>query len=163
MKKMYAKAQLKMGENIAILIIFFMLLIFGIVFFTSIQKTNIQVEKEENFVKESIEISQRTSFMPEFQCSSNNIITDACFDILKLEALSVLLSDPESSFYYYDYFGYSNITVHEVYPENRSWNIYERQSSRGLGGWRTQFPLSLYDPKEDAYSFGYLDITVFKR
>jgi len=144
-----------MGETIAVLIIFFFLLVMGVVFYVNVQKNKIYTNQEEFFAQDSIKISQLVSYLPELQCSSENIIKDNCYDLLKVtSASSTIQSNP---MYYYPFFKYSLITIEELYPGNSSWVLYNFSNNQ-TAIIPTQMPISLYDPTSKSYSFGVLYI-----
>ena len=68
------KGQVKMGETIAILFIFFVLIIFGLVFYFQWQKSSFEGQKLEVFSDESISRSLVVSFLPELVCSKKGIV-----------------------------------------------------------------------------------------
>ncbi len=67
--KMARKSQIQMGETIGILFVFFILVVFGFVFYMNVMKGSSKVEMEENIQLKTIGIAQRASFLPELQCS----------------------------------------------------------------------------------------------
>ena len=162
------KAQIKMFETIAVLLIFFVLIGFGLIFYGKIQGQGFQERQEENFELKAIQTAQVVSFLPELQCSSNNIIVDDCFDILKVEALSEIISNPQNqklkNEYYYDLFGFSSITIEQVYPlPVASWLIYEKTIEKTKAKSSIKIPISLYDPDSRAYNFGILTVDVYRK
>ncbi len=92
-----------MGESVAILFIFFILLIFGFVFYANVMRSSAKVELEENIQLKAISIAQKASFLPELQCSEENVRKEDCIDLLKLESASSLLDS--NNIYYFDIFG----------------------------------------------------------
>jgi len=157
-----------MFETIAVLLIFFVLIGFGLIFYGNMQTGIIQETSEENFELKAIQTAQLVSFLPELQCSSNNIIVDDCFDILKVEALSEIISSPQNqklkNEYYYDLFGFSSITIEQIYPfPVASWSIYEKTTEKTKAKSSIKIPVSLYDPTSRAYNFGILTVDVYRK
>lgn len=157
-----------MFETIAVLLIFFVLVGFGLVFYSRIQGQSFQAKQEENFELKAIQTAQLVSFLPELQCSSNNIIVDDCFDILKVEALSEIISNPQNqklkNEYYYDFFEFSSITIEQVYPlPVTSWSIYEKTTEKTKAKSSIKIPVSLYDASSREYNFGILTVDVYRR
>ena len=159
------KSQIKMFETIAVLLIFFVLVGFGLIFYSGIQKQGFQEKQEENFELMAIQTAQLVSFLPELQCSSDGIITDDCFDILKVEALREIINNPQNqklkNEYYYDLFGFSSISIEQIYPPGVSWLIYERTTERTKAKSSIMIPVSLYDASSREYNFGVLNIEVY--
>lgn len=152
-----------MGETIAILVIFFFLIIFGFSFYVRLQGTTIATMEKENADLKSIQIAQKASFLPELQCSSKNVQTDNCFDLIKIYAFSKLLNNTEADFYhyYYDVFGYTNISIKKVYPPGKEYNLY-LPNVTGRGAYKLyRVPVSLYNATSRTYSFGVLSVRYY--
>jgi len=161
---MKKKAQIEMGESIAIIFIFIVLIGFGLIFYMNITKGTGTVKKEETSQLETIEIIQKASFLPELQCSGNSIIKQNCMDIFKLEAAEPIIR--EHQIHYFDVFGYSIISIDEIYPVSRNWTIYNNSLDDMLLQNRaekktTYKPILLYDPVDKLYHFGMLTIGVY--
>ena len=160
------RSQISLAESVAVVFVFFLLVVAGFIFYSKIEKRDIIKEREEFQELGTIEISQLISFLPEIQCSRDNVPTYNCFDILKLKGL--ISSAKRNRLHYYDIFRNSNITIKQIYPEgDSSWNIYEnvRNWTRKLS---TQVPVSLFnatgDPLQNIdpyFAFGVMTIDVF--
>ncbi len=155
---MERKAQIRMGETIAVLIIFFFLLIFGVIFYTNVKISKQYSTNEEYFQQQSIKISQMVSFLPELQCSSENIIDDNCYDKYKLGPASTHIIDNAN--FYFPFFSYSEIVIDEIYPGTDSWVLYNHTLNRSYPMF-TYVPISLYEPTTKEYSFGVLSISYY--
>jgi len=155
------KAQIQIGETIAVLFVFFILIIIGFVFYVNVIKSNIDIEKEELSQLRSVGISQRIMFLPEVQCSEDNIIIDNCIDILKLEYAQSVMK--ENEIYYYDLLEFSDVSVLQVYPDEAKWSLYSRKTDDFSSRFVTNVPVSLYNPATRKHGFGILTIeTLFK-
>lgn len=150
------KSQIQIGETIAVLFIFFILIIIGFIFYVKIIKGNIELEKEEMQQLKSVGIAQSIIFLPEVQCSEDNIIIDNCIDILKLTSAESIMN--ENELYYYDMLGFSDVTIRQIYPDEAKWSIYSRKTQSFRNKFVTNVPLSLYDPITRKHSFGVLTI-----
>ena len=151
-----------MFETIAVLIIFFVLIGFGLVFYSSIQGQGFQAKQEENFELKAIQTAQLVSFLPEIQCSSDGIITNDCFDILKIDALNYVNTGKIRDEYYFDTFGFSEITIDQIYPfPVVSWIIYQKPLDNYKTISSVKIPVSLYDAKKREYGFGVLNIDIY--
>ncbi|TKJ17385.1 hypothetical protein CEE44_02520 [Candidatus Woesearchaeota archaeon B3_Woes] len=153
---MKKKSQIQMMETIAIMLIFFVIIVIGFTFYirTSGFSQGQKIAKIQEL--ESIKVSQAISFLPELQCSSKNIIKDNCFDMYKLSAFMTL---PDKNNVYYPFFYYSDITVKEIYPSNKEWNIYNRTRSGSV--YKTSIPILLYNATTRTNSFGMLEIKYY--
>jgi ABC-type glycerol-3-phosphate transport system permease component len=151
------KAQIQIMETIAIMLIFFVLVVIGFLFFlrTSTYKQAETVTKIQEL--ESIRVSQTISFFPELQCSSKNIVQDNCFDRLKLNAFSDNSFNKDT---YYQFFYYSNITVTEYYPSKNTWNLYQKVANGT--SYKTFVPILIYNPINRTNSFGVLTVQSYE-
>lgn len=160
-KKASRKAQIQITETIAVLFVFFLLIIIGFIFYVRIIKGNIDLEKEELSQLRSIGIAQRVMFLPELQCSEDNVITDNCIDLLKLDSAQNLMR--ENELYYYDLLEFSEVNVTQIYPIEFKRNIYSRKIENPKSSILTPVPISLYDPVTKKYSFGILTVETQSR
>jgi len=155
------RAQIQINETIIVLFIFFMLVIFGIVFFARIQKVNIQAEQKSLQNLDLIKVSQIISSLPELSCSIGNVQTDDCYDIMKLEAFMEILK--EDKLYFSGTLLYNtNITLKQYDPFNDHWSntryLYDNPIEDS--DIRKVFvPTILYDKRTATKSFGLLELT----
>lgn len=166
-----------MTETIAVMFVFFILLVLAIVFYARIQTAGIITESEEQFIKKAIGISQIISFLPEVQCSQENVVKENCFDKLKLKGFNnVIASDNDNKLYYYDQFGFANITIYFIYPSDEpSITLYDNEKLNypdisnpdyAVPAWKriTTFPtpISVYDPTRKRNMLGILMIKIYQ-
>lgn len=162
---MNKKAQIQIGETVAVLFVFFILIAIGFIFYAKVIKSNIESEKEELSQLQSVSIAQKIMFMPELQCSQD-IVTEIsnCIDKLKLESADDIIKSNE--LYYFDLLGYSDITISQIYPSDSEYsniNIYSRKIEDFTNKFVTNVPVSLYKPIDKTYSFGILTIETLTR
>lgn len=150
------RAQIQIGETIAVLFVFFMLIVIGFIFYVKVIKGNIENEKEEISQLKSVAIAQRVMFLPEVQCSEDNIIIDNCIDILKLDSAQSVMKQNE--LYYYDLLEFSDVNIQQIYPNEAKWSIYSRKTDDFTGKFVTNVPISLYNPVTRRHAFGVLSI-----
>ncbi len=105
------RAQIKMTETIAVLIIFFFLLVFAISFFSGEEKRSTEKKISEFQELDAVKIAQIASFMPELQCSKS--ANKNCVDLYKARAFSSFKEKNKE--YYYDFFKNAKIVL-EYYP-----------------------------------------------
>jgi len=158
---MHRKSQIQMLETISVLAIASILILLGLIFYSGMLKSSIEVEKGEGTQLDAIKIAQRSSFLPELQCSQDNIIIDNCINILNLEALSEIIN--ENEIYYFDKFSFSRIIVTKIYPDNEEWILYNRPLEQYSNKIVTNSPILLFDPVEDKNYFGVMSIEVFSK
>ncbi len=153
---MKKKSQIQIGETIAVLFVFFILVVIGFMFYAKVFKGNLETEKDELSQARSVGIAQRIMFLPELQCSEDNVIIDNCIDILKLESAQKLMLD--NSLYYYDLLEFSDVDIVQIYPKEISWNIYSRTTEDVKNRFVTNVPISLYNSTTRRFTFGILTI-----
>ena len=150
-----------MGETIAVVFVFLILVVVGLIFYTRVLKGELETEKEEISQLRSVGIVQRVMFLPEVQCSEDNIIIDNCVDILKLDSAQKIMK--ENVLYYYDLLEFSNISISQIYPTNAKWNIYSRKTEDFSNKFVTNVPISLYDPSTRKSGFGILTVETLSK
>ncbi len=159
------KAQMHMMETIAVLLIFFVLVLIGIIFYVNVMKGNLEIEAEEARQLEAIEVAQRAIHLPEVQCSKGmDIVTSDCVDVLMMEAFDSEGIVSKNQLYYHDRLGFSKIVVREIYPnENKpEWVLYNLSLDKFKDKMTTYLPVSLKHSKENKYSFGIMQVDVFQ-
>ena len=158
------RAQIKMFETIAILVIFFILLMFGFMFYARVQKSSFALEREQTFVLQAVKVSQAIFFLPEVQCSrGRNIPESDCIDLLKLTAASEIILANNAD--YFNLLGYSNIYVEKIYPLDSGENtfiLYDFPKNQDNGKISTQFPISLKNPITNKYYFAVLYVDIYR-
>jgi hypothetical protein len=160
------KAQIKMGESIIILFIFFILVVFGLVFYASISKYTSgrdAVEAEEMNVEN---IQKELRFLSEIQCTESGNTRFDCYDIGKIIATQEAIQT-HYDYYAQNVFLQTNISFIEVFPGNEEWSLYEPGFTEDdmlniKGGSAFQIPVTLFHPIDDTYNFGYVSIMVYK-
>lgn len=155
-------SQIQIGETIAVLFVFFILIVIGFMFYARIIKGNIEIEKEELSQLRSVGIAQRLMFLPEIQCSQDveEEITN-CIDMLKLDSAQSLMKEKEV--YYYDLLEFSDVNIFQIYPNEAKWSLYSRKTDDFKDKFVTNVPVSLYNPIAKRYGFGVLTIETLSK
>ena len=137
---------MQMGENVAILFIFFILLIISLVFYARLTETRIGIKQEEAFAGEAIQIAQRVASLPETQCSKNNIVEENCYDLYKLAALEEINQLEGNRVHYFNTLGFSTITVRQVFPQG-TWSktMYDNPITDFVEKSSIQIPIAVCD------------------
>lgn len=160
------RAQLKMGESFAVLVVFFILLGIGLIFYNAIQRSSVREQQEESLDKRAIQLAQAAAFLPEIQCSFADVVQENCIDLYKLMAFTQMARIDANYLSYRTLFGNSRIAVRELYPNSRSWEIYDA-AQPGQTQYRTKIstfvPVALLDAsvRPETYAFGYLNVTLY--
>ncbi|HIH92091.1 TPA: hypothetical protein HA281_04760 [Candidatus Woesearchaeota archaeon] len=155
------RAQVQMGETIAILLVFFFFVVIGMVFYVNIIKSKSATEREENTQLEAITVLKKALALPELQCSRQNIVEDSCIDLLKLQAASIVV--PQHQEYYFDSLGFSVVSVQEVYPSTHNYTLYNSPLDKYSSKSVTNAPISLLDPVTGTNAFGVITIDTYAR
>ncbi|MBS1266904.1 MAG: hypothetical protein MAG795_00873 [Candidatus Woesearchaeota archaeon] len=159
------KAQTKIFETIAVLVVFFFLLSIGMVFYARESKINSLAERERGYDLQALDVIQVVSNLPELQCSSDGIIIENCFDLAKLESFEELKG--KNSQYYTNAFGFSRIIIDEIYPnDDNKWEIHN-QKPEDDRKWssmdKSTIPISILDNLDNGqYRAAVLTIEVYR-
>lgn len=165
--KLSRKAQIKMVETIGILIIFFLLLVFGFNFFGNVGAGQVEKSRNKAFELKSIEVAQTILFLAELQCTEQESVDIDCIDIEKMKAFRNIaynktnpLFMDSARLHYFNMFGKARISLHEVYPANNSWTFYDNFNVTRTRKLTTNLPVTIFHPIGNSFSFGYLQIEV---
>lgn len=154
------KAQIKMAETIAILFIFFVILMFGFIFYARIQRGNYLQKVQEISTLKGIQIAEKVSFFPEVRCSFNNVPTEDCIDLYKLKAASENINN--NRLFYYGIFEYSRVIVEQIYPQNNTWTLYDNPKPDYSDLITTPIPLNIYNPITNEFSYAVMTVGVYQ-
>ncbi len=155
-------AQIKMFETIAVLIVFFFLLVIGAVFYFNVQRSSLSRELEKMSELQSLQTVQKALYLPELDCSFASVQKDNCFDILKIKQLSKMLSEQDKLAEYFQAFGFSKITVTQAYPKSDfSLALYSNIPPEYKQKLVTQSPVLLYNATSQSYSFGIIEVEAY--
>ena len=170
------KAQIRLNETIAVLFIFFVLILFGIIFYYQYQKIAIKEKQEELLASRAMETTLKTLFMPELVCTKGEAQgEDNCLDVIKLNAADETFQKHLGD-YYFELFSFANITVQELYPHPENiYYLYNKEKTTVLENgmilpaWSqkesTYFVVSLKNEINPAgqsqYGYGYLKVEVY--
>ena len=164
------KGQLHISETIAVLFIFFVLVVFGMIFYFKYQQSALEEEREQLAVAQALRTTSKVLFLPELICSRGEAEPeDNCIDVLKLEQVKEIFNQHLQD-YYYSIFGYARITVVELYPEARNWAIYDLPKPLDptiveYAKESTFFVITLRSDNVEGgkteYGFGYVQVEVY--
>jgi len=153
------QAQIKMWTTIAVLIVFFIILMFGFIFYTQIERIGLEKSQREAEARRSIAVAQVVANLPELQCSLGTVEKGVCFDLYKILAFNTVATGGDAYIHYYNMFGYANITVRQIEPAGDNITIYENIGDKKsfTAGY---IPISLYNAtnKGKEFSFGVVEV-----
>ncbi|MBS3122435.1 hypothetical protein J4434_06150 [Candidatus Woesearchaeota archaeon] len=164
-------AQLKIGESILVLIIFFILLTMGLVFYAKVQTHLTKQDNDEFNAKRSIDMALAIKFLPELQCTVQATEEFDCIDIAKLLIFSeVLKNKPVYQRYYAQLFPNAKITIKQAFASEGPLiskegilmfdNKYVNEEQAGSLNILF-FPVTLYDSLTDSNCFGFIELEVY--
>lgn len=155
---MHEKSQTQI-ETIAVLLFFFILVMLGFGFYTNISSIAVSKEREKLLDFESVKTSQIIASLPEIQCNNKA----NCIDILKFKSALSLVNDRYSS-YYFNSFGFSVITLNEIYPEDKAiGTLYNKSLESYTYKDTISIPVSIFYPIYERYGFGIISIEKFSK
>ncbi len=130
-----------MTETVAVIFIFFVLVVFGLIFYSKFRDNAIIQKQEELEQARLIDTTLKTIYLPELICSRGEAVADGnCVDLMKAKHFNTLTK--EKSDYYFSIFGFSKVVLHQVYPPVE---IPPEDSDE-----KPKFPMVLYDKKKPA-------------
>ena len=175
------KGQAQMMETIGVIFIFFVLILFGAIFYFKFSVASFEAAQEEAVAQQAMDNTLLALFMPEIICSRGEAeAEDNCVDLTKVRVLETVMQEHTND-YYFNIFGFSTISVTMVYPGERTWVIYDREKVETLedgtvvSAWErkepTFFVISTKDEtsgraegeyeQDGVYGFGYLTVEVY--
>lgn len=156
---MLKKSQMKMMESILVLIIFFFLLVFGIVFYTRFSQSDAEDQFRERMLRQGMDATERFQYSPEVLCVGvrGDVRTD-CFDLINLDIFKKVAEDR--------YLQYSQIYPNMViegniiFPESkeRSWVIYNSSSEELRAHSSSFIPAAFFNATSRQNYFGFIKI-----
>ncbi|MFH1317147.1 MAG: hypothetical protein ABII01_06510 [Candidatus Woesearchaeota archaeon] len=186
------KGQIRIGESMAVMIVFFFLLMFGYSFYINIQKQQFARDLKESSENIAVQVAQKIYFLPELQCSSGvRFVRESCYDQMKIESFIKMMTMMNSNLrelFYKDVIGISKIDFHQVYPKEKEvidslfntfsggdssdpsiplYTIYdmtEYADAQLMDSFETfQMPIAMKNPISGEYKFGYLVVYSYYR
>jgi len=154
------KASLQMMENAITVFFFIMLLalalIFGYSFYGKYQENKIF----ELRLEESANIAELLTSMPELACSQSGNFEKDCIDLDKIALLD------QNKEYFFDYLGYSTISLHKLYPPGNAFTIYDNVPEGYNNVYSTVFPVQVYNATDELSDggknyFSYLQVKMY--
>ncbi|MBU1201828.1 MAG: hypothetical protein KJ583_02515 [Nanoarchaeota archaeon] len=161
---MKKKAQMQMGESIAIIVIVLLLIVGSMVFYAKIKAASIGEKKSLFQELDVIKLSQVAYGLSEVQCSFAEVSDYGCIDILKFTYLSNLIntSSGKTYFYYRELFGTSKIYLKSINNTGgvTYYELYHNKRN-STGNSSTFMPTIIYNPITGHNTFGILTVVKY--
>ncbi len=162
---MLKKSQMKMMETILVLIVFFFLLVFGLIFYASFSETQTDEEIREQMIRLAEDATERFRHSPEVLCSRGAIEYDEsnCFDLLKLKGFNETMEENEGK--YNKIYPNTLIEIDIIYPEpeivdDDGYVLYDNTNEDATSAELSYIPTVFFDPRVDERYFGYVKFEV---
>jgi hypothetical protein len=162
------KGELEMQETIMVVLIFVILMIGGMIFYYKFEMSSIEQDYQDNLQIKFQALRDVFPNVAELKCSVRGASED-CIDVYKVLVFNGMFNVDKDR--YIKRYGFMNITLSEVYPEENSkeckigdfkdcgfWQVYEHLPADTNQRRVLETPVSLYDPSEESYSVGVLRI-----
>lgn len=159
-----------MTETIGVLVVFFVLIVIGFIFYAQYQKSAIRQEQVARHAKTAVATSLKVFFMSELRCSNKNIAIPACIDLQKFNILERRLQEePETYNFYSIIFGKTDIYIYNLI-DNETMSLFSNAPAGPADVTPIRFPISIYDATAvgtcgdviGVCKFGVLNIDVYE-
>jgi len=175
------KGQAQMMETIGVIFIFFVLILFGSIFYFKFSAASFEAAQEEALAQRAMDNTLLALFMPEITCTRGEAeAEDNCVDLTKVRVLESVMNEHIND-YYFNVFGFAKVSVTMVYPGSKTWVIYDKEKVETLedgtvvSAWErlepTFFVVSTKDEtsgrsegeyqQDGIYGYGYLTVEVY--
>ncbi len=168
-KNFQRKSQLKIGETIFVLMIFFIMMTLGAVFYVKIQSVSGNEEQQKQLDLRTIKIAEQVKSLPEIVCTQSAIQEFDCIDLIKLTAFSTMMNNQQQKQYkqyYSQVFTNVNIKVQQLYPAEISYPLFSNTAVITKGAKKSVstifLPVTLFDPIKNENSFGIITVEVMQ-
>lgn len=164
-RRMRTKGQIQLFETIAVLMVFFVIVGFGMAFYFYISKESAIKEHRRALELNAITTAQKVSTLPELDCIQVGVHLEKCFDTLKMNSFAKILNDPnmQAKDAYFDTTGYSKLTVMKIFPTGGQVDIYDNKPADSVSTEKTFLPINTYDPLTKTYGFAMLEVSFYER
>lgn len=154
-----------MTETIAILVIFFILIVTGLGFYSRYQRFALISQKEQILEKDAVSLSLRITYLAELRCEQTGGYEEeigTCVDLYKLEAVQDLMKSGNTDFrtFYSNLFGTSNIYFRNLIG-NVTYDVYNASQINFTKKTAVRTPILLRNPVTRADLFGVLYVDYY--
>jgi hypothetical protein len=156
------KAQVHMTETVAVIFIFFVLILFGAIFYTNFQKVAFKEKQQELLAARAIDTTTKTLFLPEFACTNKGAEPEPnCLDMMKVRQIKPLFKKFNQT--YFELFSFSKITLKQTYPKPFEIVLYDQIPEKWENKKPTFFVVALKDERVSPrfYGYGHMVVEVY--
>lgn len=151
-----------MFETIAVLVVFFFLIGFGITFYFIVTKSAAKKDIARTQELRIIEDITKISKMPELECIQAGIQKKNCYDLFKLKAFADQLTDINVMDEYFEVFGTSTVTVSLLFPFEEEVVLYDNPLDDS--GYEVSIhPVMVYEPVSETFAFAITEVKSYER
>lgn len=171
------KSQIGLGESVAVVIVFIILISFGFIWYVQYQTSNIKDQGQRAYELKATQIITNIESLPEIQCSMDGCQkcggteTSYVYDYYKIKDSYNTIADHLP--YYISILGSAEISFEVLDPRFNTYRddlnkprpkhlvVYNLtiDKYRGTG---FQIPVTIYDPIDDMCYMGAINITLFE-
>ena len=158
------KSQMKIGETILVLMIFFILITLGAVFYVKIESYSSISDRQQKLDQHTIKIAQQIKQMPELVCTQSAIEQFDCIDFLKLQEFSNLnnLNSPAFTQIYQQKFLNVKASIIQTFPSSQSFQLFDNLLTNTKSTNKLFLPITLHNDIDNTNTFGYIEVEVSK-
>ncbi|HYD03196.1 MAG TPA: hypothetical protein VEC16_02755 [Alphaproteobacteria bacterium] len=138
------KAQIQLGESVAVIVIVIIMLVIGITFWSKVSNSDIEEVNTQANELSVIEIANSVSEMSEFKCYDSNVNKVKCVDYYKVKSMGDLTQQRGDVYQYYsNYFQNSKITIQILYPHAENITLYDANLSNSTKSLLIPVPVNV--------------------
>ena len=156
------RAQIQMGEIIIVMIVFFMLVGFGVIFFTQFAQGQAKKTTSEVTLANLAETAKIVSSLPEIHCSYALDEDLSCIDTYRAKVFTDALNSEEYRLHYSNAFVGYRLKLVCIYPEScantQSYTLFD-YTGNGQNEVPFIIPVYIYNPVTRLKSYGWLELT----
>jgi hypothetical protein len=179
------RSQMKMGETIMVLVVFFIMVMVGLVVYSNMRASSIEKKMAEKAKTQSITLSVTATQLPELLCTDTMCINcDGAIDLLKLRAVSQNCQktpdennegcqdfSPDSANVFTKYrigyakiFGTSTLKVDVISSVSdeaagvETYTVYDAKGKKTSSLSPYFIPVNVYDAQEDQCLMGIMEV-----
>ncbi len=165
---MRRKSQVQIGESIAVIIFFMILVVIGLIFWVKQSGQNQIKEVGKNARDKTVQITRRILNLNELSCTNDADPTKGfdCIDIIKyLVVAHEIKTNQIANNYYMSMFGPAVISIHIIYsydPKyfNKTFTLYNTTAGK-ISHIDLDTPVVVYDPLKQDRMLGLLDVAYY--